>query len=85
MNKNYKILGLVMGANFEAIAVLMGVRYLSQWLNESYPQDFVWEKPLYGLAVVVIAVSWFRLFKLLVKSSQAGDQTDRSDPPSKEP
>ena len=77
MNSNLKTFGLVMGANVEALLFLFAAHHLGSWLNVEYPIDNGWLKFTYLAAIIMIGLSWFRMFKSLIKSSQRSDHESR--------
>lgn len=71
MNHYYQKFGLVMGANVEAVMFAMGAYYGGEWLNQNYPKDeFNWFTVTTLLALILIAHSWYVLFRQLIKSDK---------------
>ncbi len=71
--KQFQKFGLVMGANFEAIAALFMAYYSAEWLNERYPQDFNWSAVTYVLALLLILRSWYVMLRTLIRDQKASE------------
>jgi len=67
LSKIYRPFGFVMAANIEAIVVFLGAWKIGEWLNSSYPKSFNWLLITFLLGVVIVIISWARLF---IKLSQ---------------
>ena len=68
-----KTFGLVMGANVEALLFLFAAHKLGGWLDVEYPIESGWSKYTYLGSVIMIGLSWFRMFQTLVKSQKRSD------------
>ncbi len=71
--KQLQKFGLVMGANFEAIAALFMAYYSAEWLNEHYPKDFNWSAVTYVLALLLILRSWYVMLRTLIRDQKASE------------
>ncbi len=71
--------GLVMGANFEAVAALVVAYFAAEWLNEKYPKDFNWATVTYVFALILVARSWYVMLRVLIR----GQSADGSKPSEK--
>jgi hypothetical protein len=72
--KGFRAFGLVMAANFETI-IYMGVAWWAgRWLNEQHPQDFDWSRVTYVFGLLLIARSWYVVFRLMIRSQRSSDQ-----------
>ena len=74
MKQNYRLYALLMGANFESVAYLLAAWQGSEWLNENYPKDFSWSMMTYLLALILIARSWYVIFRIMIR-----DQKSKND------
>ena len=80
MKQFYKF-GLVMGANFEAIAAMTAAYYSAIWLNEHYPKNFDWATVTYILGLLLIARSWYVVLRVLIRDQKAAAITsDEGEP-----
>lgn len=69
--KEYQKFGIVMGANFEAVAFAMAAYYSAIWLDEHYPKSFHWSTVTYVLALILIARSWYVMLRVLIRDQKA--------------
>lgn len=80
MNKNYKAFGLVMAANVEAIVLFIVAQWVGTWLNQNYPRDSDWHQISYLMAVLILGVSWYRMFRFLAlqykKDQEEGESNE---------
>lgn len=74
MAQNMRGLGIVIGANVEALVVFYLFHQSSLWLNANYPRDGGWQNWAYLSAMVVIGVLWFRMFSPMVRQSLAKEK-----------
>ncbi|MBC7531642.1 MAG: hypothetical protein H7318_08700 [Oligoflexus sp.] len=65
--------GLVMGANFEAIASMAAAYYSAQWLNAHYPKGFDWASVTYVLGLLLIARSWYVVLRVLMRDQRTSE------------
>ena len=70
MSKKYRVYALLMGANFESVAYLLAAWQVGDWLNENYPKDFNWSLVTYLLSLLLIARSWYVIFRVMIKSQK---------------
>ena len=77
--KGFRAFGLVMAANFEAIIYMALAWWAGRALNEAYPRNFDWSRVTYVFGLLLIARSWYVVFRLMIRSQQSSDQEkDRS-------
>ena len=79
MNNNFKALGLVMGANVEALILLFAGHKVGLWLNSEYPRDGGWLKFTYLGAILMIGISWIKMFRLLVRKDSGDNSSTNED------
>ena len=77
--KAFHKFGLVMGANFEAVAAMIAAWYGAQWLNEHYPKDFDWANVTYVLGLILIARSWYVVLRVLIRDQKRSDTATKDD------
>ncbi len=71
--KQFHKFGLVMGANFEAVALMAAAFYSAKWLNEHYPKDYDWASVTYVLGLLLIARSWYVVLRVLMRDQKASE------------
>lgn len=71
--KQFHKFGLVMGANFEAIAAMAVAFYSAKWLNEHYPKSFDWASVTYVLGLLLIARSWYVVLRVLMRDQRTSE------------
>ncbi len=59
-----------MAANFETIVYMGLAWFFAGYLNTNYPQDYDWAKVTYVLGLILIARSWYVVFRVLIRSQQ---------------
>jgi len=80
--KQFHKFGLVMGANFEAVAAMVVAHYAAGYLNEHYPKDFDWATVTYVLGLLLIARSWYVVLRILIKDQKTSDAvSEKSEVP----
>lgn len=67
MGKGLRGFALLMAANIEAVSLIFGAWYVGQWLNKSYPGPFNWMIVCFGAVIIVIARSWYMMFKTILR------------------
>lgn len=74
LDSKFKTYGIVMGANVEALLMLFIAHKGGSWLNEQYPIEGSWLNYTYVAAIVMIGVSWVRMFRSLAKGLKSQDK-----------
>jgi len=67
MGKGFKAFALLMATNIETVSLLFGGWYLGRWLNSSYPMEFDWMIVCYAAVIAIVARSWYRLFRTILR------------------
>jgi hypothetical protein len=73
LKKSHKALGFLLAANFEAVTVFLAAYYVGEWLNEQYQREFDWFFVTFLLGLLVIAHSWWNMFKTIKKEFMSGE------------
>jgi len=60
-------MGYLIGANVEAICIVLVAVYGAEWLNENYAQDSSWLLTTLGVGLVVIIWRWIQMFRNLIR------------------
>jgi len=62
-----KVLGYLLAANFETVAIFLLSWKIGQYLNTHFPQNFNWQVVCIILGLAVIIHSWVVLFRSLMR------------------
>lgn len=78
MRKKFQLYALLAGVNFETVLFFMAAWQIGDWLNDSYPKNFDWALVCYLLALILIARSWYVMFRIMIKDqkSNSGDDNE---------
>lgn len=76
MGNKYRLLGYIMAANFEVIGVLLLSWWLGSWLNEKYSSTINWLSVTYFCGLVIIVISWVRIFYNFYKDYKKNNSTE---------
>ncbi|RYZ59817.1 MAG: hypothetical protein EOP07_02835 [Proteobacteria bacterium] len=71
--KQFHKFGLVMAANFEAVAAMVAAYWSAKYLNEHYPKGFDWANLTYVLGLLLIARSWYVVLRTLIRDQKAAE------------
>ncbi len=84
MRQKYRAYALLAGANFETVIYMIAAWQISKWLNENYKTNFDWALVCFLLALLLIARSWYAIFRILIRDQrkESGDRND-ADPKDK--
>ena len=83
VQQKYRVYALLAGANFESIVYMIAAWQGSKWLNENFDQGFDWTLVCFLLALLLVARSWYVMFRMLIKqqttSNQENGESDEND------
>ena len=73
MNKMTRGLSYLMGASFEAVALVIGAALAGKWLDTNYPQGFRWISITMPFCLLVIAHTFYVVLRAVVRLEKSGD------------
>ena len=76
-DSQWKLLSYLLAANTEAVALLLGAWWLGNSLNEWSPMDFSWSLVTFVGAGVVIAHSWYLIFRTVFRSQSRAEEVNK--------
>ena len=79
MNHFIRIFGYLLGANGQAVFLLIGSAYLVPYLEERFPQNFEWSAVVWPLAVAAVIHSYFIIIRAMIRLEQRRPPTDPPD------
>lgn len=80
MDKGTRGLAFLLSVQFQAVLFLAAAWYGAEFLNEKYPMEFDWLTITIILALILIAHSFYVVFKFLIqKEKQEKNDKNRKD------
>lgn len=73
MNKMARGLSYLIGASFEAVALIIGAALAGKWLDGNYPQGFRWIAITMPLSLLVIAHTFYVVLRAVVRMEKSED------------
>lgn len=74
MNKMTRGLSYLIGASFEALAILIGATLLAGWLDQNHPIAVKWIVVLLPLSLVVVAHTFYVVLRAILRMERATDK-----------
>lgn len=73
MNKMARGLSYLMGASFEAVALVIGAAIGGKWLDGNYPQDFRWINITMPFSLLLIAHTFYVVLRAVIRMEKSED------------